>query len=255
MDPADVVAAFAAAYEPYVRERLVSVGAVRPVADGPCGPVFPDAVEAELGPALAEGHTWLTATLNALVRLPYRAQPRGPLEVFQEAMQPPTEALARLGVAGRERDPVAVAALPGDIYDLAPASSRELGDEVWETHMRWGAAKAAAMARPAVRVGYLGANLMDRSRIEAAVRSAGFELVTGTTLEDVDSMPGTVFVDLEVAGADALIRALAPRIRIVAFGPHVNDVAMVRAKSLGATDAIPRSRFFRDVAAFLPTVL
>jgi hypothetical protein len=36
-------------------------------------------------------------------------------------------------------------ALPGDVYDLAPASSRDLGEEVWEAHLRWGAAKAAAL--------------------------------------------------------------------------------------------------------------
>ena len=43
------------------------------------------------------------------------------------------------------RDEVTVNALPGDRYGLAPASSRELGDEVWEAHLRWGAAKAAAL--------------------------------------------------------------------------------------------------------------
>jgi hypothetical protein len=60
-------------------------------------------------------------------------------------MRFPTRALAEAGTPPVRRDPAAVAALPGDLYDLAPASSRPLGDAAWEAHMAWGAAKAAAM--------------------------------------------------------------------------------------------------------------
>ena len=76
---------------------------------------------------------------------PFDRQRRGPLELFQEAMQFPTAALSELGVEAVERDPIADQALPGDVFDLAPASSSTLGETVWHAHLAWGAAKANAM--------------------------------------------------------------------------------------------------------------
>ena len=70
------------------------------------------------------------------------------LAVVSDLDAPPTHAtendrLLRLIEAGT----IAEAALPGDVYDLAPASTRDLGDEVWALHLAWGAAKAAAFKR------------------------------------------------------------------------------------------------------------
>lgn len=95
--------------------------------------------------ALERGERWLAGELSDLLALPFDEQRRGPLEIFQEAMWFPTECLRGAGVEPPERDPVAVAAMPGDAYDLAPASSRELGEEVWSVHLAWGAAKAIAI--------------------------------------------------------------------------------------------------------------
>ncbi len=61
------------------------------------------------------------------------------------------------------------------------------------------------------------------------------------------------FVDMAAAGADDAIRALAGAgVATIAFGPHVDDVALVRARSLGAGDALPRSVFFRRLADLMP---
>ncbi len=107
-----------------------------------------EAVETEgLGEALDAGERWLADNLTDLLSLPFGQQGRGPLEIFQEAMRFPTDTLQRAGVEPVWRDPVAESALPGDVYDLAPASSRDLGEEVWEIHLAWGAAKAAALKR------------------------------------------------------------------------------------------------------------
>lgn len=95
--------------------------------------------------AVRSGQEWLQATLTELLSLPFAEQRRGPLEVFQEAMRFPTERLRSAGVEPAARDPVSVSALPGDVYDLAPASTRDLGEEVWQIHLAWGAAKAAAI--------------------------------------------------------------------------------------------------------------
>jgi hypothetical protein len=117
---------------------------------------YPDHVRARLRhedvPGLDEvlvaGAKWLAANLEDLLSRPFREQRRGPLEVFQEAMRFPTDHLAALGRAPAERDPVAMSALPGDLYDLAPASTQDLGEEVWGRHLAWGAAKAADALRP-----------------------------------------------------------------------------------------------------------
>lgn len=236
-----LVRSFSNAFRPYVRSRLETLG------------VAPDEYES----AISAGREWLMEQLDALVTLPFGQQPRGPLELFQEALRFPTGALAAAGVAVVVRDEVATNALPGDVYNLAPASSRDLGDEAWETHLAWGVAKAKAMTaavRP--RVGYYGTNLIDRSKIEAVASAAGFELAVYRAGEQIDDVPGTVFVDLEASASDEAIRAFVGRgARVVAFGPHVDDIAMVRARSLGANDVTPRSRFFRDIAGHMPTLM
>ena len=95
--------------------------------------------------ALDAGEAWVTAELAHLLALPFADQGRGPLEVFQEAMSFPTAALAAAGVPAAVRDHVTANALPGDLYALAPASSRDLGEEVWTAHLAWGVRKAAAL--------------------------------------------------------------------------------------------------------------
>lgn len=118
------------AYRPHVRARLAELGLDPP---------------RDLESALEEGEEWLRTELSRLLEQPFHDQRRGPLEVFQEAMRFPTEALSAAGEQPVHRDPAAEAALPGDLYDLAPASSQSMGDEVWRAHLIWGAAKAAAI--------------------------------------------------------------------------------------------------------------
>ena len=100
-----------------------------------------------LDEAIDAGRRWLRDALDELLTRPFTEQRRGPLELFQAAMSFPTERLAEAGAEPAARDPIAEAALPGDVYDLAPASTRDLGDEVWALHLAWGAAKAAAFKR------------------------------------------------------------------------------------------------------------
>ena len=124
--PLLILEAFVSAYRPYAETRLAERGWT-----------VPDEV-------LTVGEVWLAENLAAQLELPLLEQRRGPLEVFQEAMQFPTEALAEQGIGPVARDAVTTEALPGDLYDLAPASSRDLGDDVWMAHIAWGSAKAQA---------------------------------------------------------------------------------------------------------------
>jgi hypothetical protein len=209
-----------------------------------------------LDDALAAGRAWLEENLEALLILPFDEQRRGPLEVFQEAMRFPTEALAATGVEAVRRDPAAVAALPGDLYDLAPASSRQLGEEVWLAHLVWGARKARSFQQSR-QVGLLSANLMDRSRIEPLVArsGAGFVVwptwVEGTT-DPEGPWPDLALVDLSVGNALVAIEALVEAgVRVIAFGPHVDRETQRRAGRLGADQVLARSLFFEKLGDLL----
>ena len=65
--------------------------------------------------------------------------------------------------------------------------------------------------------------------------------------------PALVLVDLTHVAADDAIRSFsAAGLRVVAFGPHVDDVAMARAAALGAGEVLPRSRVIRRLPDLLP---
>jgi hypothetical protein len=226
---------FVAAYRPYVESVLGGRGL----------PPVPEAIDA--------GERWLDGALRDLLAVPFPEQRRSPLELFQEALRFPTEALDAAGVEAPARDPAAESALPGDRYDLAPASSQALGEETWRSHLEWGAAKAAALRPLAVVV---TRNLMDAGKIESAAEAKGYRVARVDRVDAIPERAVVGIVDLEHPDADAALRALAASAgRVVAYGPHVDDLALVRARSLGAADALPRSRFFRDPAAWLPTIV
>ncbi len=91
----------------------------------------------------------------------------------------------------------------------------------------------------------LATDLMDRSRISAAIPDARFAL---------DGTAHVVIVDIaRSAQVVAEIRAEMPGVRIVCYGPHVDDDSAEAARAAGADVVMPRSRFFRDpVAAIAP---
>lgn len=95
-------------------------------------------------------------------------------------------------------------------------------------------------------------DLGDRGRIAAAVPDARF--VGAAAALDAAVEPGdVVVVDATRAGALEAIEAVAGRAaRVVAFGPHVAADLLAAAHAAGA-ESVPRSRFFRDPAAFTST--
>jgi hypothetical protein len=66
-----------------------------------------------------------------------------PLAILRaDAVRFPTEVLARAGVPAVVRDQAAEELFPEDTYDLVPASFADLGPDLADTGLRWGAAKA-----------------------------------------------------------------------------------------------------------------
>jgi len=87
-------------------------------------------------------------------------------------------------------------------------------------------------------------DLMDRSRISAAI--AGVAFVAGP---DACAGADLVVVDLGGHAGDVTgVRRCAPGARIVAFGRHDNPGALAQARTDGADVAVARSKFFRDPA-------
>jgi Na+:H+ antiporter, NhaA family len=101
----------------------------------------------------------------------------------------------------------------------------------------------------AVRTMAMVDDLMDRSRLEAAVPAIAF-VRAAPECEGAD----VVVVDIARHLADvAAVRAAAPAARIVGFGPHVDEAAASQALTAGADEVLARSRFFHDPAAALET--
>ena len=96
-----------------------------------------------------------------------------------------------------------------------------------------------------MRVVALVSDLMDRSRVSSAVPDVVFASDPAASVgADV------VIVDLaRYAEAVAAVRASTPSARVIAFGPHVEDELLRRARTDGAKIVLARSQFFRDPAA------
>ncbi|MFI5053885.1 MAG: hypothetical protein ACHQDE_05940 [Acidimicrobiia bacterium] len=93
-----------------------------------------------------------------------------------------------------------------------------------------------------MKVVALVSDLMDRSRITSSLDGVEFA-------RDADACAGAevVIVDLARHGASvAAVRAAAPQARVVAFGPHVDEALLDRARRDGADLVLARSRFFQD---------
>jgi len=97
--------------------------------------------------------------------------------------------------------------------------------------------------RPGPRVVAVVTDLMDRSRLQAAVPGITFTLVDGADVVVCDLAQGVEPV--------RRVRREQPRARIVCFGAHVDTDAMDEARAAGADAVLARSRFFRDPAAAL----
>ena len=236
--------AFVRAYRPYVEAKVA---------------VLRDDEISGLSESISEGEAWLDQALSELLDLPFAQQPRGPLEVFQEALGFLTPALTAAGVESVVRDEVTSNALPGDLYHLAPASSMEVGEEAWHAHLAWGATKAAALAVPhsasadepgPLLVGVVSRNLMDSPKLSNALVAAGHE-VSQIRQSVLPSNLDVLIVDLEHPSAEAVLQAASGlAVLSIAYGPHADDSLMERGAIWGARHVVARSEVLRDPAAF-----
>ena len=114
-----------------VRPWLESAVARRGVAADPEVSELIEAVAAEVETSIAE-------LVDADPDVPLS----GPLERIRRTVVPVNEFLQRRDVPKPMRNTMDVEMHPEDLYDLGPMTFRDLGDEVHDAGITWGAAKA-----------------------------------------------------------------------------------------------------------------
>ncbi len=235
----DLREAFVEAYPPYV----VSVLEQRGIA-----------VDEILADAVIEGVSVLDGLLANLEDTPVPEQHSTPLELFREALRPIDRALGLLGAPEPTQGAGARHLAPWDHYGLSPGSSQVLGPSAHEAHLRWGVAKAAAMARlvdsttgPALG---LFCPPADRPVLVAHAERSGYRTVVMPTAKPV----AVAVVSAEERGADAVVRDAATESRVVVYGRSIDDIDEIRFKSLGASLVVQADRFLEQPGEYLPSL-
>ena len=104
-----------------------------------------------------------------------------------------------------------------------------------------------------MKVVALTPDLLDRSKVAAAIPGVVHVGAAALLGRAVDAGTALVLVDLTRPGAVDAAAELTATCRVVGFGPHVDDALLALATAAGI-EAMPRSRFFRelDAGSFTP---
>lgn len=255
-----LAAALVVAFPQFVEAKLAALG-VEP--------------EGEVLHAAESGCTTLGHALHELIATALPLQGESPLQLVRIATQPLSAALAAAGVYPPERDAQAVEIHPEDVYDLYPASSRELGEEVWQLHMQWGLEKARVVAgmvpakapqdgtQPSVglpAVALFGVNGEWRTAAAPTLAGLGYEMLVWRNPAALDAglkrRPNLVLVDLDHPTAHDAIRAsVAAQVRVIAVGSTINDLVADGLMALGAESVVDRDRLVERLPGLLPRLV
>lgn len=102
----------------------------------------PDDVARAAARAGEQARTETGGAVRALLLADMDEQRTTPLALLRGAVRYPTAVLRDAGVPPVERDRFAEAAFPDDVYGLTPASFADIGPDLAEAGITWGAAKA-----------------------------------------------------------------------------------------------------------------
>ncbi|MBI3725930.1 DNA-binding response regulator [bacterium] len=97
-------------------------------------------------------------------------------------------------------------------------------------------------------------DLFFRAKIEEAARAVGAPLPRFvSSAEKVSAELVILELSPRTGGVEAVAKILerSPGARVVAFGSHVDTEMLDRARSLGAAEVMPRSRFVREMGRIL----
>lgn len=99
-------------------------------------------IPSQIAKASEQAQKEIVEQLRQLFSLDIDDQKIGPLQILRRATVYPTEILRSAGVPPVPRDEQAISMFADDIYDLTPANFADLGPDVHEKAIVWGAAKA-----------------------------------------------------------------------------------------------------------------
>ncbi len=251
-DADQLIAALVQSFPEHIWQRLDDLGLV-----GGSG----------IATAIARGSDELASHLRELLGLPAVDQARSPLELVRDATVPVTAFLEQLGMRAPNRDAWHSREQPDDPFDLYPATSRDLGEEVWRLHMEWGISKAQAVAglvpkpagstQPAVAL--YGVPAEGREELITAAAAQGYRSLIwrnpAALAEARIERPVLAIVHLDHPEAHAAIRALADDgIRTIAVGDAVDDLMLPGLMALGAAHAVASDRIVGRLHELLPRI-
>lgn len=105
-------------------------------------------------------------------------------------------------------------------------------------------------------------DLMFQPRIEAVLRSMGFETAIADSAvsarDELARRPALVVVDIDAKGLDteAVIRgAKQMKAQVIAFGRHTEPGALRAARNAGADRSVPRSQLVEELPELVREVL
>jgi hypothetical protein len=101
-----------------------------------------DAERAEAQQAGLAAQREVAQELRTFLALDIDQQRTNPLAILRQAVRYPTAVLRAAGVPEVKRDEFAEKSFPTDVYDLSPARWLDLGEQVHEAGLMWGAWKA-----------------------------------------------------------------------------------------------------------------
>jgi hypothetical protein len=235
----DIRLSFVAAYPRYVAAVLASRGI---------------AVDEVLGDAIVEGSTVLDGLLANLEATELIEQSSSPLELFREALRPIDRALALVGAPLPPSGSGAMRIAPWDRYALSPGSSQVLGQRARDAHIAWGLGKAQAVARhvdstqgPVVGLLCPAGDLPD---LVAEAEALHYR----TTMLPSDTDVSVAVVCADEPDADAVVRMVSQRARVIVYGRSMDDLDQVRFTAMGASSAVDAGRLFGRLAEYIPVI-
>jgi len=90
-------------------------------------------------------HHLVSQDLFSLLATDVDAQQSNPLHVLRASTSSATQLLQSFGATPARRDEYEVRAMPDDVFSIGPLTWRDLGEEVHEAGISWGAWKAATI--------------------------------------------------------------------------------------------------------------
>ena len=99
----------------------------------------------ELAGVAEQTHHLVSQDLFSLLVTDVDAQQSNPLHLLRASTSYATQLLQTFGVAPARRDEYEVRAMPNDVFSIGPLTWKDLGEEVHEAGISWGAWKAATI--------------------------------------------------------------------------------------------------------------